>query len=60
MNLTHHGKRSWKPIFPEFLAFFLPEAFDGIDWERGFTFLDKELSRITRDSQIGDSGWINL
>ncbi|MBF0140271.1 MAG: cytosolic protein, partial [Magnetococcales bacterium] len=42
----------WKDIvesyFPEFLEFFLQEAFDGIDWERGFEFLDKELSRITR------------
>ncbi len=48
----------WKDIlegyFPEFLAFFLPVAHEGIDWERGFEFLDKELSRITRDSQIGD------
>ena len=48
----------WKDIleayFPEFLAFFLPVAHDGIDWERGFEFLDKELSRITRESQIGD------
>ncbi|MBF0420215.1 MAG: cytosolic protein, partial [Magnetococcales bacterium] len=48
----------WKDIleayFPEFLAFFLPIAYEGIDWERGFEFLDKELSRITRDSQVGD------
>ncbi|HIJ83412.1 MAG: hypothetical protein HW380_198 [Magnetococcales bacterium] len=48
----------WKDIleayFPEFLAFFLPVAHDGIDWERGFEFLDKELSRITRESRIGD------
>ncbi len=48
----------WKDIlesyFPEFLEFFLQEAFDGIDWERGFEFLDKELSRITRAASIGD------
>lgn len=48
----------WKDIlesyFPEFLAFFLPVAYDGIDWKRGFEFLDKELSRITRESQVGD------
>ncbi|GAB0057602.1 hypothetical protein SIID45300_01934 [Candidatus Magnetaquicoccaceae bacterium FCR-1] len=31
------------------MAFFLPEAHDGIDWRQGFEFLDKELSRITRD-----------
>ncbi|MBF0602643.1 MAG: DUF4351 domain-containing protein [Nitrospirae bacterium] len=48
----------WKDIleayFPEFLAFFLPVAYEGIDWKQGFEFLDKELSRITRESQIGD------
>ncbi|MBF0603869.1 MAG: DUF4351 domain-containing protein [Nitrospirae bacterium] len=48
----------WKDIleayFPEFMEFFLPVAYEGIDWERGFEFLDKELSRITRESQIGD------
>ncbi len=48
----------WKDIleayFPEFLAFFLPVAYAGIDWQRGFEFLDKELSRITRESLIGD------
>ncbi|HIJ84114.1 MAG: Cytosolic protein [Magnetococcales bacterium] len=48
----------WKNIleayFREFLAFFLPVAHDGIDWERGFEFLDKELSRITREANIGD------
>ncbi|MBF0174813.1 MAG: hypothetical protein HQL83_15450 [Magnetococcales bacterium] len=64
--MAEHGeKRSndefdvpWKDIleacFPEFLAFFLPVAYDGIDWNRGFEFLDKELSRITRESHIGD------
>ncbi|MEO5348210.1 MAG: DUF4351 domain-containing protein [Magnetococcus sp. YQC-3] len=48
----------WKEIlrlyFKEFLAFFLPEAHDGIDWARGHEFLDKELARITREAEIGD------
>ncbi|MBF0460909.1 MAG: hypothetical protein HQL87_05880 [Magnetococcales bacterium] len=48
----------WKKIlrlyFKDFLAFFLPEAHDGIDWERGHEFLDKELARIARDAEIGD------
>ncbi|MBF0262244.1 MAG: cytosolic protein, partial [Magnetococcales bacterium] len=34
----------WKeilvPYFKDFLAFFLPEAHDGIAWELGFEFLD--------------------
>ncbi|MBF0109504.1 MAG: DUF4351 domain-containing protein [Magnetococcales bacterium] len=48
----------WKEIlrlyFKDFLAFFLPRAHDGIDWERGFELLDKELARITREAEIGD------
>ncbi|MEO5350357.1 MAG: DUF4351 domain-containing protein [Magnetococcus sp. YQC-3] len=48
----------WKEIlrthFKEFLAFFLPEAHDGIDWEKGYEFLDKELASIAREAEIGD------
>ena len=48
----------WKEIleayFKDFLAFFLPEAHDGIDWQRGHEFLDTELARITREAEIGD------
>ena len=45
----------WKEIlkayFKDFLAFFLPEAHDGIDWQRAPEFLDKELDRITKEAQ---------
>ena len=48
----------WKEIlrthFKDFLAFFLPEAHDTIDWERGHEFLDKELASIAREAEIGD------
>ncbi|MEO5326732.1 MAG: DUF4351 domain-containing protein [Magnetococcus sp. THC-1_WYH] len=48
----------WKEVlrlyFRDFLAFFLPQAHDGIDWGRGFEFLDKELARITREAEMGD------
>ena len=48
----------WKEIlrthFKDFLAFFLPEAHDAIDWERGHEFLDKELASIAREAEIGD------
>jgi hypothetical protein len=37
----------WKDIvetyLPEFFAFFFPDAYTAIDWERGFDFLDQEL-----------------
>ena len=29
--------------FPEFMAFFFPEAHQEIDWETEYLFLDKEL-----------------
>lgn len=47
----------WKEVldayFVEFLAFFFPQAHQDIDWERGYEFLDKELEKITQDSEIG-------
>jgi len=39
--------------FPEFMAFFLPEAYADIDWSRGYEFLDKELQKIVRDAEVG-------
>ena len=48
----------WKEIleayFKDFMAFFLPVAHDGIDWQRGYEFLDTELARISREAKIGD------
>jgi hypothetical protein len=47
----------WKQIlesyFPQFMAFFFPEAYSQIDWERGFDFLDAELQQITLEADTG-------
>ena len=47
----------WKQIlecyFPQFMAFFFPEAHSAIDWSRGFNFLDSELQQITREAETG-------
>jgi hypothetical protein len=47
----------WKEIieqfFPEFMAFFFPEAAQAIDWEQGYAFLDKELQQVVRDAETG-------
>ena len=47
----------WKQIlecyFPQFMAFFFPEAHRAIDWDRGFDFLDGELQQVTRDAETG-------
>lgn len=39
-------------IFPDFLTFFIPNATDLIDFERGFEFLDKELEQLERQPGI--------
>jgi Domain of unknown function (DUF4351) len=47
----------WKEIlesyFPQFMAFFFPEAYSQIDWNCGFEFLDGELQQITREAETG-------
>jgi hypothetical protein len=47
----------WKDILelylPEFMEFFFPEAAEDIDWSRGYEFLDKELSQVVRDAELG-------
>ena len=47
----------WKQMlaryFPEFLAFFFPKAYAGIDWTNGYTLLDKELQKVVRDATLG-------
>ena len=47
----------WKQIlesyFPQFMAFFFPEAYCEIDWDRGFDFLDGELQQVTREAETG-------
>lgn len=47
----------WKEIletyFPEFLAFFFPDVYGGIDWQKRYEFLDKELQKVVRDARLG-------
>lgn len=47
----------WKDVlerfFAAFTAFFFPTVHSGIDWARGYVFLDKELQRIARDARLG-------
>jgi hypothetical protein len=47
----------WKEIiekyFPEFMKFFFPAAYDDIDWDRGYEFLEKEFQQIVRDAELG-------
>jgi hypothetical protein len=47
----------WKDLlndhFQDFMAFFFPQAHADIDWSRGYESLDKELSQIVRDAELG-------
>ncbi len=47
----------WKQIlesyFPQFMAFFFPEPYSQIDWNRGFEFLDGELQQVTLEAETG-------
>ncbi|MDZ7760644.1 MAG: hypothetical protein U5L00_10350 [Desulfovermiculus sp.] len=47
----------WKDIleiyFPQFLSFFAPIAYEEIDWNQGYEFLDKEFQQIFPESSVG-------
>jgi hypothetical protein len=46
-------KTALERYFPQFMALFFPEAHAGIDWSRGYAFLDKELQKVVRDAKLG-------
>jgi hypothetical protein len=47
----------WKELieayFPQFMAFFFPQAHADIDWSRGWESLDQELQQVVRDAEMG-------
>ena len=43
--VTHH--------FPEFMAFYFPQAHAAIDWSRPHDFLDQEFAALARDAELG-------
>ncbi|KAA6182100.1 hypothetical protein F2Q65_18475 [Thiohalocapsa marina] len=46
-------KEALEGYFPEFLALLFPHIHAGIDWSRGYQFLDKEFQQIVRDAATG-------
>jgi hypothetical protein len=36
------------------MAFFFPEAFQEIDWSRGYESLDQDLQQVVRDAELGE------
>jgi hypothetical protein len=47
----------WKEVvmhhFPEFMAFYFPQAHAAIDWSRPHYFLDQEFAALCRDAELG-------
>ena len=46
-------KEAIETYFHECIEFFFPIAAAGINWKRGYTFLDKELQQVVRDAKFG-------
>ena len=46
-------KETVEHYFPEFMAFYFPQAHTQIDWDKGHTFLEQELAAITPEAEIG-------
>ena len=46
-------KTAVEQYFPEFMAFYFPDAQVKIDWAKGYVFLDQELQSLTRDAELG-------
>ncbi len=47
----------WKEMlelyFPQFMAFFFPDAHADVDWSHGYESLEQELREVVRDAEIG-------
>ena len=50
-------RQPWKVVlehaFPEFVAFYFPEAYAQIDWSQGHEFKHTELRQVVRDAELG-------
>lgn len=46
-------KTALERYLPELLAFYFPLAHAGIDWRRGWRFLDQELAQVVQDAELG-------
>jgi len=55
--MADHFDEIWKDavenLFPYFLLFFAPDLYEEVDFERGYDFLDKELSQIAIEAKEG-------
>ncbi len=56
-NVTDEYDSPWKEaiehFFPDFMAFYFPDAYAQIDWSQGYTFLEQELRSVIHDATLG-------
>lgn len=56
-NQTDDYDSPWKEMvegyLEDFMKFFFPIAAEQIDWDKGYTFLDKEFQQVIRDAEFG-------
>lgn len=52
-NYDTPWKNAVARYFPEFMAFFFPDAYQDIDWTRPIEFLDQDMAQLAPDSAIG-------
>ena len=46
-------KNAVEHYFPEFMAFYFPDAYAKIDWSKEPVFLDQELRAVVQDAELG-------
>ena len=52
-NYDTPWKEAIEHHFPEFMAFYFPQAHSQIDWQKGYIFLDQELQAVAQDAELG-------
>ena len=52
-NYDSPWKEAIEHYFPEFMAFYFPDAAAQIDWPKGYEFLDQELRALSQDAELG-------
>ena len=56
-TMNDHYDSPWKEAiehyFPEFMAFYFPDAYTAIDWSKEHVFLDQELRAVVQDAELG-------
>ncbi len=47
-------KEAIEHYFPEFMAFYFPDAYSAIDWSKKYSFLDNELRSIVPEAEVSN------